>query len=130
MISKEELKTFYNSLESNFEGYVQMSNEPLETFYSKPSWEDIHETNNFIFEAALFDGDRSILIRQINDLFLVVDRCISEFPETSHDVFFAKENKKVKMVHVWEAKEDEYCENMKVLKPTLTLFAGFEGERS
>jgi len=122
----EELKTYYEALDNRFEGYIQMSDREAKTFTSKPSWKDLHETNNFIFEAALFDGDRSIMIRQHNEKFIVIDKKISEFKETNHELFFTKD-KKVKMVQVWEAKEDINCENFPVLKPTLQLFAGFEG---
>ena len=126
MKTREELKRFYDGLDSKFEGYMQMSNKPLATFKTKPSWKSIHEKNNFIFEACLFDGDRSIMIRQINDKFVVIDKNISEFKEKSEEVFFTKNNK-VKIIQVWEAKKDEYCEDMEVFKPTFQLFAGFEG---
>jgi CRISPR type III-associated protein (TIGR04423 family) len=46
-------------------------------------------------------------------------------------LFFAKSNEenvnlKAKITQIWEEKEDENCENIKVLKPTLQLFSGFE----
>jgi len=122
----EELKTFYDGLGDAFEGYIQMSNRPLETFSTKPSWESIHEKNNFIYEACMFDGERSIMIRQTNDKFSVIDKKISEFQNTSEEIYFAKD-KKVKIIQVWEAKKDKYCENFEVLKPTFQLFAGFQG---
>lgn len=126
----EALKSFYDGLDRRFEGYIQMSNKKLEIFAEKPSWDQIHETNNFIFEACLFDGDRSIMIRQVNDRFLVIDRKISDFHNKSEEMFFAKEGKKVKMIQVWEAKKDKNCLDMEVLQPTLQLFAGFEGDLS
>ena len=32
---------------------------------------------------------------------------------------------KVTISQIWEEKEDENCENLKVLKPTIQLFSGF-----
>lgn len=123
----EELKAYYDGLEDKFEGYIQMSNKELETFQTKPSWDSIHEKNNFIYEACLYDGDRSIMIRQVNDKFIIIDKKISELTNKSEEVFFAKDGKKIKMIQEWEAKEDKYCENFPVLTPTLQLFAGFQG---
>jgi len=125
MKTNEALKNFYTELDSTYEGYIQMSNEVLKTFTQKPSWETVHEGDNFIYEACLFNGDRSITIRQINDKFAVVDKKLSDFPEKSEEWFFTTD-KKIKIVQIWEAKKDKYCEDMKVLTPTFQLFAGFD----
>ena len=127
MKTVEELKTFYDGLDSAYEGYIQMSNRVLETFKTKPSWESMHENKNFIFEGCMYDGDRSIMIRQVNDKFVVIDQKISDIKNKTQELFFAKSDNRVKIIQVWEEKEDVYCENFKVLKPTLQLFAGFEG---
>ncbi|WP_066350192.1 TIGR04423 family type III CRISPR-associated protein [Aliarcobacter skirrowii] len=130
----DELKEFYENLKDKFEGYIQMSDEKLnEIFSSKqviPTWEDLHKNNNFILEACLFDGDRSITIRQINDKFLVLDEKVSNFSNTSEEFFVAKSiekniNLKAKITQIWEEKEDKNCLDIKVLKPTLQFFSGF-----
>ncbi len=126
MITTQELKIFYDALDSNFEGYIQMSNEPLQIVENKPSWDEIHKEKNFIYEAALFDGDRSIMIRQINDGFILIDEKLSHFTNTTQETFFATDGKKVKLTQVWEEIEDTNCEGMKVQTPTLQLFTGFE----
>ncbi len=126
MKTVEELKSYYDALGSTFEGYIQMSNEKLKIVDSKPSWESLHHDNNFIFEACLFDGDRSIIIRQVNDKFLIVDEKISTYKNTTGENFIATTGKSVKIVQVWDDQEDEHCLDMKVQTPTLQLFAGFE----
>ena len=136
MITKEQLKEFYESLSGLFEGYIQMSDKKLDNIFSSkqllPAWKDLHNENNFILEACLFDGDRSITIRQLNDKFVVIDKKLSYFSEENkkEELFLAKSNEEklelsAKITQIWEEKEDENCENIKVLKPTLLLFSGF-----
>ncbi len=136
MRTQEKLKGFYESLSSLFEGYIQMSDEKLDKIFSSkqtlPSWENLHENKNFILEACLFDGDRSITIRQINDKFAIIDKKLSDFSDENkkEEIFIAKSTEKnvelrAKITQIWEEKEDENCENIKVLKPTLLLFSGF-----
>ena len=136
MKTLEQLKEFYENLSSEFEGYIQMSNEKLNKIYvtkqSLPFWEELHQDNGFIYEACLFDGDRSITIRQINDKFAIIDKKLSDFKKENitTEEFVAKslEEKiglKAKITQIWQEKEDENCLNMKVLKPTLLLFSGF-----
>ena len=130
MKTKEALKTYYEGLEGTFEGYIQMSDKELETFDTKPTWKSLHTQNNFIFEGCLYDGDRSIMIRQVNDKFVVIDEKISTLKNKSEEVFFAKGDKKVKIIQAWEEIEDTYCEGFPVLTANKQLFAGFEGELS
>lgn len=143
MKTQEELKKIYQELSGQFEGYIQMSDnkllnedkKPNKIFSSKqtlPSWEDLHENKNFILEACLFDGDRSITIRQINDKFAVIDKKLSDFSDENkkEEIFIAKLTEKnvglsAKITQIWQEKEDENCLNLNVLKPILLLFSGF-----
>lgn len=137
MKTKEQLKDFYEGLSGLFEGYIQMSDEKLNKIFttkqSLPSWDTLHNSKNFILEACLFDADRSITIRQVNDKFSVIDKKLSDFKEEQKttQTFLAKSNEKklelsAKITQIWEEKKDENCLNIKVLKPTLQLFSGFE----
>ena len=81
----------------------------------------------------MFDADRSITIRQVNDKFAFIDKKLSDFKveQKTTQIFLAKSNEenvnlKAKITQIWEEKEDENCENIKVLKPILQLFSGFE----
>jgi CRISPR type III-associated protein (TIGR04423 family) len=136
MKTLEQLKEFYESLSSEFEGYIQMSDEKLnKVFTSKqklPSWDSLHNGKNFIFEACLFDGDRSITIRQVNDKFALIDINLSDFNKENITLEYyvakslkEKEELKIKISQIWEEKIDENCLDMKVLKPTIQLFSGF-----
>lgn len=129
-----ELKSFYENLNGEFEGYIQMSDEKLDKILSSkqtlPSWEDLHKNKNFIFEACFFDGDRCLTIRQMNNAFVVIDEKLSNYENKTEEIFIAKslENNmklKAKITQIWEEKEDKNCENLQVLKATLLLFSGF-----
>lgn len=132
MKTYEEIKNFYINLEGKFEGYFQMSDEKLNKVYqekqSLPSWEDLHEDKNFILEACLFDGNRSITIRNIGNSFVLIDKNISDFKEENitKQSFITNGYKEVIISQIWEEKEDENCLNIKVLKPTIQLFSGFK----
>ncbi|AXX84696.1 TIGR04423 family type III CRISPR-associated protein [Aliarcobacter skirrowii] len=132
MKTYEEIKNFYINLEGKFEGYFQMSDEKLNKVYQEkqtlPSWEDLHEDKNFILEACLFDGNRSITIRNIGNSFVLIDKNISDFKEENitKQSFITNGYKEVIISQIWEEKEDENCLNIKVLKPTIQLFSGFK----
>jgi CRISPR type III-associated protein (TIGR04423 family) len=132
MKTLEQLKEFYESLSSEFEGYIQMSDEKLnKVFTSKqklPSWDSLHNGKNFIFEACLFDGDRSITIRQVNDKFAVIDKKLSQYQKENITTqsFLTTAYSKANISQIWEEKEDENCLNKLVLKPTIQLFTGFQ----
>ncbi|MDX4050738.1 TIGR04423 family type III CRISPR-associated protein [Aliarcobacter skirrowii] len=137
MKTLKDLQKIYEELKGEFEGYIQISNKKLDYIFSTkqtlPSWEEIHKEKGFIVEACLFDGDRSITIRQINDKYAVIDKKLSDFikEQKTTQTFLAKSledkvNLEAKITQIWEEKEDENCLNIKVLKPTLQLFSGFE----
>ncbi|WP_418179160.1 TIGR04423 family type III CRISPR-associated protein [Aliarcobacter lanthieri] len=137
MKTLEELQKFYEELKDEFVGYIQMSNKKLDDIFSikqtLPSWEEIHKEKGFIVEACLFDGDRSITIRQINDKFAVIDKKLSDFSEEQKttQTFLAKSlekdvNLEAKITQIWEEAKDENCLDIKVLKPTIQLFSGFK----
>ena len=133
--SKDELKDFYNTLNKKYEGYIQMSDNKIEHIFKKasdlPSWDDLHSEINFILELVLFEPDtnRSILIRQANDKWTVLDKILSN--NETIDTFYTlkKDALKMKIAQIWEAKCDEFCLDMEVLEPKYLLFAGFEKEK-
>lgn len=135
MKTYEEIKNFYINLEGKFEGYFQMSDEKLNKVYQEkqtlPSWEDLHEDKNFILEACLFDGNRSITIRNIGNSFVLIDKNISDFKEENitKQSFITNGYKEVIISQIWEEKEDENCLNIKVLKPTIQLFQDLKKEK-
>ncbi len=112
------------------EGYIQLSGKKLEIFENKtlPTWEDLHQNNNFIIEAHFFDKkeNKSISIKQINDTYKYFEKVLSKDELENVNIYKAKKTKKVKIATIWEEKVDEHCENFKVLKPTCQVFVGFE----
>lgn len=130
LVNNINAKKFYESIKS-VEGYIQLSGEPLKIYElnsTLPSWYDLHKNNNFILEAHFFKEDekKSISIRQVNNTYKLFDRVLSDEELNNAIKYKAKTNKEVKIIQLWEEKEDQNCEDLKVLKPTIQLFAGFE----
>jgi len=137
MKTLEQLKEYYNNLSNDFEGYIQMSDEKLNKVFEEkqalPKWDDIHNTKNFILESCLFDGDRSITIRQVNNGFMILDKNLSDFSEgnITTQTFLTTGYSTLTIAQIWEEdddeddEDDENCMNLKVLKPTIQLFIGF-----
>ncbi len=137
--NREELEEFYNNLIDKYEGYVQMSDSRIKsehlfkTAQILPKWEELHNEVNYILEMALFNptSRQSILIRQQNSKWLVMDRELKQKEIDNSDSFFTLTEKtpKMKMAQIWEEEENEFCLDMQVLEPKYLLFAGFEKEK-
>ena len=114
-----EFKKFYESLDAKFEGYIQLS-----------------DSKDFIILLSLWDGDRSINIRQINNGFAKLDVKISDFKkdiyEITHQTFLVNAKFKntkinrIKMTQIWQENADDLCCGFAVLEPQFLLFSGFE----
>ena len=130
--TKEELEQFYRGLTGEFEGYIQMSDSRIEhvfvTSSSLPKWEELHNELNYIVEMAFFDPKtkKSILIRQQNSNWLVLEKELKETESTDSFYTIVKDTPKMKIAQIWEEEKSEFCLNMKVLEPKYLLFAGFE----
>jgi CRISPR type III-associated protein (TIGR04423 family) len=140
--TKSELKKYYETLEDEYEGYVQMSDSRFKDehlFYHKkslPPWGVLHPTDiNYILEMALFDGSKSILIRQHNANFLVWEKDLDG--KEDMDAYFIvtdkEHKKKMKIAQIWEEASSEFCEvdgeALKALEPKYLMFAGFEDDK-
>ncbi len=131
ILNYNELKDFYEKLDGEFEGYIQHSSKDLEIFRENlPKWEEIYQDTNFIHESAISNGKRSILIRKINNEYLLIDEDLEKIPTElkSEEIFYAKNNKKVSLVQVFEEKEDENCLGIDVIVPKYTVFKEFYKE--
>ncbi len=133
---KVKVIDYINGLEG-YRGYVQFSHRPLE---QKDIFEDkdpnIQDEEGFVYEAHFCNGKQSIMIRQQNAQWVVSKTDIANV-EKKDTEFYALEKTAllesiksnwVKMAQIWEAKEDELCENMKVMKLQKVVFAGFADE--
>jgi len=133
--SNSEVLDYINKLDG-YRGYVQFSHRPLE---KNDIFEDKNPNvatpkNGFVYEAHFSNGTNSIMIRQQNAGWIVSETDLSAV-ETKDTELYALEktahlkdvkSKWVKMAQIWEAKEDELCEGMKVMKLKKVVFAGFE----
>ena len=126
LINDLETKNLYENLQG-FEGYIQLSGKSFEE-YKAQSWEDLHENNNFILEAHFYNEDKKecILIKQINNEYKSIKFTLKDEDLEDINIYQSKLNKNFKVATIWEAKEDENCLNLKVLKPSRQLFVGFE----
>ena len=120
-------------------GYIQMSDKRIEDVFVEPStlpeWETLHRNDiHYILEMALFDPEtkRSILVRQHNADFLVLERELEQDEIDNADSFYTvtSNTPKMKIVQIWEEEKNEFCLDMKVLEPKYLMFAGFEEAQS
>ncbi len=122
--SRIETIDYINTLEG-YEGYVQFSHRPIEidkdVFIKRNP--KVENEEGFVYEAHFSNGSESIMIRQQNSDWIV---SITDIKEVEREVFHGIANLKVKMAQIWEAKADELCEGMEVMKLQKVVFAGFE----
>jgi len=134
MKTKKEVINYINSLEG-YEGYVQFSHRRIDRDKDICLAGEVKKVDEkedgFIYEAHFCNGTESVQIRQVNDRWLVSTTDIVNTSETQDYISDIKEFPyNVIMAQIWEEKEDEFCEGMKVKKLTKVVFAGFEkGER-
>lgn len=118
---------------SKYEGYIWMSNQPAPKVFKNEECERelIDGENPFIVEAQLCDGTYSISVKFIDGEYLVNKFDISEKPsdkfEYSEQKYIANfdEVAGLQFRQYWREKEDELCNNMKVLQPAEFIFVGF-----
>ncbi len=129
----KELEDFYNKLQGEYEGYIQMSDSPIGHIFQKasklPTWDILHNGINYILEMALFEpsSNKSILVRQANDKWFVVEKVLTNQEINEADSFYTiKDNLKAKIAQIWQEEEDEFCLGLPTLVPKALLFAGFK----
>ncbi|QKF92725.1 TIGR04423 family type III CRISPR-associated protein [Campylobacter sp. CCUG 57310] len=129
--TKDEILNYIKSLDG-YEGYIQKLG-------SKISEDDIFfkrginvnlQPNEYIYEAHFFskNENKSILIRQINDSWIVDEVDLSKINLKNEDnlqEFWSKFGLKIKMAQIWEEENDELCEGLPVFKLKKAVFAGF-----
>ncbi|SFZ98433.1 hypothetical protein MNB_SV-5-1121 [hydrothermal vent metagenome] len=125
---KEDVVAYINAELKDYEGYVQFSHRPIDIdkdiFYITDTVM-VNDEKGFIFEAHFFKEQESIMIRQQNAEW-IVDKTLDVPKEV--EIFSAIKGLEVKMSQMWEAKQDEYCENMEVMKLQKVVFSGFAKE--
>jgi len=123
--NRTEVIEYINSLKE-YEGYVQFSHRAIDLekdLFPRTTDIELENKQSFVYEAHFCNGQESIMIRQINADWIVskTDIGSAEF-ETFHGIAGLK----VKMAQIWEAKEDDLCEGMRVMKLKKVVFAGFK----
>ena len=128
-MTREEIKEYIDKLE-DYQGYIQYSNRPInkekDIFIDKDP--KVENENGFIYEAHFSNGQESIMIRQINDSWVVSQTDILQVPKDDIQSYISdiKDCLKIKMAQIWEEEEDEFCNGIMVKKLKKVVFAGFE----
>jgi CRISPR type III-associated protein (TIGR04423 family) len=138
-LDKKELRQRYEALEGEYEGYIQLSDRRIAHLFREPAalpaWDELHRDGGFIFEAALYDPSekKSYLIRQINESWHWIeyenidwDRFGEADKNVYYSVFDAHSRKELRMVQLWEEREDPVSAGFCSLELTAVVFAGFE----
>lgn len=123
----DELKSFYEALPADFEGFCQMSDEATFAFDKLPEFSSLFKGRNFINEMHLFSEktQESIVIRHFNEGFLCESVNLGDFADKEIEIYLGKNDKKVKIAQIWVAEKDALCEDFEVLKLKFSAFAGF-----
>ena len=128
-INLEEVIKYINSLEG-YQGYVQFSDREIDiekdVFINKNP--KVENEKGFIYEAHFSNKQTSILIRQLNESFIVVENDVRNIEQNDIDVFKAIGNLKVEMAQIWHEVEDKDFDEFKVKKLKNVVFYGFKGE--
>jgi len=118
---------------SKYDGYVWWSDQPAPEVLKNAEYEHemVDGENPFIVEAQLCDGINSISVKYIDGKYLVNKFDISAKPsanfEYSEQKYIANFDgvAGLQFRQYWRDKEDEVCNNMKVLQPAEFVFVGF-----
>ena len=123
---------------SIYEGYMWYSDakEPQIYDQEEKDWVIKEDENPFIVEGQLYDTEnmKSISIKFVDGEYLVQTHDIDslDFHRANVDIKVFQSNRmngrKLRFLQYWNEKEDELCENMKVLVPSKRVFAGFVNE--
>jgi len=138
-LDREELREKYETLKGEYEGYIQLSGSRIEHIFREPStlpgWEELHRGGGFVFEAVLYDpiGKKSLLIRQIDNTWQWLeyegidwDSFEEDDRKTYYSVFDDHNRKELRMVQLWEEREDPVSTGFRSLELTAVVFAGFD----
>ncbi len=126
-MNRTEVIEYINGLK-DYEGFVQFSHRAIDLKKDIfPRVDDIEDERGFIYEAHFYKDNESIMIRQLNHEWVVsvTDMSDKKF-EVSIEKFYAISDLKINMAQMWEAKEDELCADMEVMKLQKVVFAGFQ----
>ena len=128
--NKEEIIKYINEELQNYQGYIQYSNRAIskkDDIFIKDN-PKADEKGGFIYEAHFCNGQKSIMIRQINDSWIVSETDISQVPKDDIQSYISdiKDFKyKIKMAQIWLDEEDKLCDEMIVKKLKKVVFVGF-----
>jgi len=124
--NRTEVIEYINGLKE-YEGYVQFSHRPIDLERDLfPRANDIADEKGFVYEAHFYKDNQSIMIRQINDSWIVSQ---TDTTDAEFEFFHGISNLKIRMAQIWKPEPDELCEGMSVMKLKKVVFAGFEKDK-
>ena len=142
ILDRERFKTAYERWGDGYVGYIQISDTPFKSEHiwtspeSLPKWDKIHNTFNYILELCLYNPKtkHSIVVRQHNDSWLVLEKQLSEDDLANIESFETVVDgvPRMRIAQIWQEEPDPFCdplcEGWEVLEPKALMFAGFENK--
>ena len=124
--NRTEVIAYINGLKA-YEGYVQFSHRPIDLERDLfPRANDIADEKGFVYEAHFYKDNQSIMIRQINDSWIVSQ---TDTTDAEFEFFHGIANLKIRMAQIWKPEPDKLCDGMSVMKLKKVVFAGFEKDK-
>ena len=120
--NKREVIDYINTLK-DYEGYVQFSHRKIDLQKDIFPCDGIEDEEGFIYEAHFCKDNQSIMIKQLNDKWIVSK---TDITNAEIETFYGIDKLKIKMAQVWQKEKDSLCLDMEVLKLKKVVFAGFE----
>ncbi|MEA3228710.1 MAG: TIGR04423 family type III CRISPR-associated protein [Campylobacterota bacterium] len=128
--NEDEIINYINNLKE-YQGYVQFSHRPIDKakdiFYNNKTVK-VDDEDGFIYEAHFCNNVESISIKQLNDFWMISTTDIQKIKTEDTQTYLTdiESLQNIKMAQIWEEREDEFCEGMKVKKLQKVVFVGFE----
>lgn len=115
---------------SKYQGYLWYSDnkEPQVLNNEVFELEIADNTNPFVIEGQLFDGQKSISIKYVDGKYYVNTYDLDDLDGVKQEqMFFSHRmgDRKLYFKQFWQPVNDEQCEGMQVLQPAELVFVGF-----
>jgi CRISPR type III-associated protein (TIGR04423 family) len=135
MIERINISKLKSILSNKFEGYYWLSNADAPEDFSDPEQllSALQQSVPFVIEAKLFSekDQQSISIKNVDGEAIVTQIDLKQIKGDAYhvqDLAFKsiKGFRDIKVRQVWRSAPDELVEGMDVMRPLITVFAGFK----
>ena len=115
---------------SKYQGYLWYSDKKNPQVLNNEvfEFEIADNTNPFVIEGQLYDGQKSISIKYVDGKYIVKTYDLHNLDgEIQEQMFYSHRmgDRKLYFKQYWRPMNDEQCEGMQVLQPAELVFVGF-----